>query len=268
MEILIADQNRAGPISRDFLPEELTARFAVHLLRFSPGVVAARNACAAKAANDILVYLDDDARIASPHFLRNHLLNYLDPSISAVCGQELFPPDFHVGPPDTSQFASPYEEAEFFSRHSSLRRDVANICTCNCSVRREIWSAVGGFNSLFTGNSYGDDTDFALRLQARGYKIVFDPTASVDHLHWRSGGLRLSDPKNKFSLEDRYLCAWLLFLLHVPPKWWRWYLWHQVLRKSLFLKRNITRPYLWPAITLALARSFFRARALLRSQSG
>jgi hypothetical protein len=33
------------------------------------------------------------------------------------------------------------------------------------------------------------------------------------------------------------------------------------------LKRNIARPYLWPAITLALARSFFRAKALLKNHS-
>ena len=260
-DVWIAEQGTPPQtITLDAVPP--TLRPSVQILHCEPGVVAARNLASQKATGDVLVFIDDDARLLSPDFLAKHAANYRDPSIAAVCGQELFPPDFTTCGPDRSQFADAFEEAEFFSRNSTERCDVAHLCTCNCSVRREAWLAVGGLDARFTGNSYGDDTDLALRLKAAGQRIVFDPSATVKHLRWASGGLRLSDRGNAFSERDRYLSAWLLYYLHVPPKWRRWYLWHRVIRKSLLLRRNATHPTRWPAIVGALWASRHEAKAL------
>jgi GT2 family glycosyltransferase len=262
-DVWIADQGTPPQaITPAAIPPALKSR--VEIMRCEPGVVAARNAAGRAATGEVLVFLDDDARLLSPDFLQRHAANYLDLTVSAVCGQELFPPDFTECGPDRSQFADAFEEAEFFSRNSTERRDVAHLCTCNCSVRRDAWLAVGGFDSRYTGNSYGDDTDLALRLKAVGQRIVFDPTAAVKHLRWASGGLRLSDRGNSFSERDRYLSAWLLYYLHVPPKWRRWYLWHRVIRKSLLLRRNATQPGRWPGIVRALWASRREAWALAR----
>src|SRR5262249_45058279 len=107
------------------------------------------------------------------------------PAIDGVCGQELLGPDFAPSAPDRSQFSCLYEEAEFFDRFSSEARFVSHLSTCNCSVRKSSFDKVGGFDEIFTGNSYGDDTDLAMRLAQAGCRIYFDPQASVRHLKWR-----------------------------------------------------------------------------------
>ena len=239
----------------------------VRVLRRAPGVVAARNFAAAAARHEVLVFLDDDVRIDAPDFLLRHLRNYEDPAVDAVCGQELSEPDFPPGEPDRSQFAHLYEEAEFFNRRSPEARAVAHLSTCNCSVRKSSFEKIGGFDEAFTGNSYGDDTDLAIRLAQAGGRILFDPTASVRHLHWRQGGLRLSDRANAASAHDRHLSSWLVYFRHVPPPWRRWFLWHRILRRQLLLKRNVLRLHRWPAIAAGILSARAEAKRIVAGRA-
>lgn len=257
-EVLIIDQSPSPSIEDDTFT--LENNVPVRILRCQPGVVAARNLGAAEARHEVLVFLDDDVRIDDPAFLDWHLENYVDPAVDAVCGQELSGPEFAAGPPDNSQFASLYEEAEFFDRHSSGKRRVAHLSTCNCSVRKSAFLRVGGFDPAFTGNSYGDDTDLAMRMAQAGMRIYFDPKPSVRHLHWQAGGLRLNDATNAASEFDKHYSSWLVYFRHVPPRWRRWFLWHRILRRRLFLRRNVFRWHHWPAIIrgILLARSAAR----------
>jgi GT2 family glycosyltransferase len=264
-EVLVVDQSPEA-----CLPQEnftLSNGIPVRVLRRPPGVVAARNFASAEARHEVLVFLDDDVRINDPRFLSYHRDNYDDPAIDAVCGQETTGPDFASGNPDRSQFTSLYEEAEFFDRSSPERRTVAHLSTCNCSVRKAAFERVGGFDNAFTGNSYGDDTDFAIRLAKAGSKIVFDPKASVRHLHWQGGGLRLNDRANSSSAFDRHLSSWLVFFRHVPPRWRRWFLWHRILRRQLLLKRNVWRLHRWPGIIVGIITSGVEARRLVGNRS-
>jgi len=257
-EVLIVDQSPEPcfPESAWTLPNGIQVR----VLRRSPGVVAARNAAAAESRHEVLIFLDDDVRIDDAAFLQNHLRNYEDTAVDAVCGQELSAPDFTSSAPDRSQYGSLYEEAEFFNRRSSEPRPIAHLSTCNCSVRRTSFERIGGFDKAFAGNSYGDDTDLAVRLAQAGGRIFFDPSASVRHMHWRQGGLRLSDQANKASAHDRHLSSWLVYFRHVPPKWRRWFLWNRILRRQLLLKANAWRLHRWPAIVAGILSS--RAAAL------
>lgn len=263
-EVLIVDQSPEPcfPESAWTLPNGLPVR----VLRRPPGVVAARNAAAAEAAHEVLVFLDDDVRIDDPAFLENHLRNYEDPAVDSVCGQELSAPTFTTSAPDRSEYGSLYEEAEFFNRASPERRPIAHLSTCNCSVRRSSFARVGGFDEAFAGNSYGDDTDLAMRLAQAGGRMFFDPTASVRHMHWRQGGLRLSDQTNRASAHDRHLSSWLVYFRHVPPKWRRWFLWHRILRRQLLLKANAYRLHCWPPIIAGILSSRAAARRLAASR--
>lgn len=255
-ELLIIDQS-PEPFPA---PPALANGLPVRVLHRPPGVVAARNFAAQEARHEVLIFLDDDVRIGDAAFLENHLRPYENPEIDAVCGQELNAPDFAEEPPDRSRFASLYEEAEFFNRRSSEGRPVAHLSTCNCSVRRSSFERVGGFDAAFAGNSYGDDTDLALRLADAGAQIVFEPAASVRHLHWRQGGLRLSDDANRTSAHARHLSSWLVYYRHVPPEWRRWFLWGRILRRQLFLKRNVYRPLRWPGIIAGILSARSAAR--------
>jgi GT2 family glycosyltransferase len=264
-EVLIVDQSPEPclPVNSFALENGLTVR----VLRRPPGIVAARNHAASMAEHEVLVFLDDDVRIENVDFLERHRVNYDDPAIDAVCGQELMWPDFQAWPPDRSRFASVFEEAEFFNRRASERRLVAHLSTCNCSVRRSSFQKVGGFDPRFTGNSYGDDTDLAIRMAKAGMRIVFDPLASVRHMRWHEGGLRLNDRTNQSSVFDRHLSSWLVYYQHVPPPWRRWFLWHRILRRQLLLRRNVFRWHQWPRIIAGIIRARAAARRIVAAAS-
>jgi GT2 family glycosyltransferase len=260
-EIIVLDQNQP------LLPVEMFAeiRESRHKLRVvpqPPGVVAARNAGAHIATGDVLVLIDDDVRIEDAQFLAHHARNYLDETVAGVCGQELLPPNFSTRE-KASVFSQAFEEAVFFQRESTERREVFHLATCNCSIRRSAWDRIGGLDEGYRGNSYGDDYDLALRMRAAGLKVVFDPSASVRHLQLPLGGLRLGDPRNAWSEADKYVSLFRFYFRHVPARWRRWY-WHKcVLRKSLLLRRNLVRPWRWPVIGWGLASAYFKARRAL-----
>jgi GT2 family glycosyltransferase len=258
-EVLVIDQNQ--PIT----PDEVFGGFRqsphrLTILPHAPGVVASRNDGAKVAVGDLLVFIDDDVRIESPLYLQIIARNFLDPELAGLCGQELSPPDYQPSSKPGGTFTDPFEEAAFFYRATTERREVFHLATCNCAIRKTAWEKIGGLDPIFAGNSYGDDYDLALRMRAAGMKIVFDPAASVKHTRAAMGGLRLDDPCNPWSEADRYVSLWVFFLRHVPPKWRRWYLRDAILGKSLLLKRNFLRPWRWPAIIAGLTLGYFRAR--------
>jgi GT2 family glycosyltransferase len=264
-EIVVVDQNSPAT------PEEVFEEFrrsphALTVLPHAPGVVASRNAGVRAAHGEVLVFIDDDVRIDDVHFLEIIARDFLDPDLAGVCGQELSGPDFRASQKPAPVFGDAFAEAAFFPRETSERREVFHLATCNCAVRRSAWEKVGGLDPVFAGNSYGDDTDLALRMRAAGLKIVFDPAASVRHVRAPLGGLRLGDRFNPWSAADRYLSLWIFFFRHVPPRWRRWYLRDAILGKSLMLRQNFLRPWRWPAIGAGLVLSYFRARAISAGQ--
>lgn len=263
-EVVVVDQN-TPPTGADVFAQVRRSGHALTVLPHAPGVVASRNDGVRVARGEVLVFIDDDVRIDDVRFLETIARNFLDPALAGLCGQELSAPDFRASRTPAPVFGDAFAEAAFFPRETSERREVFHLATCNCAVRRSAWEKVGGLDPVFAGNSYGDDTDLALRMRAAGLKIVFDPAASVRHMRAPLGGLRLGDRFNPWSAADRYLSLWIFFFRHVPARWRRWYLRDAILGKSLLLRQNFVRPWRWPAITAGLVLSFLRARAQSRS---
>jgi GT2 family glycosyltransferase len=61
---------------------------------------------------------------------------------------------------------------------------------CNASYRREVLRRVGGFDENFIGSAVGEDAEMSHRVKCSGGRIVYDPAASVIHLHVPAGGCR------------------------------------------------------------------------------
>ena len=129
---------------------------------------------------------------------------------------------------------------------------------------REAFLAIGGFDENFSGNSYGDDFDLAIRLDRAGFRTVYDPEAALVHLRVPMGGLRLSDANNPFNEFDRRCRAGFSFLRHGN---WRTYpslIHRSLLRKTVLLKRNVLRPWRQPAVWTGVIRAYFEARRRVR----
>ena len=273
LEVIVADQNPSWPTELQSQLDEVRSHPNVRWLSLeAPGVVAARNEAVRVSRGEIVLFVDDDVEISDRHFIERHALNCREPAVAAVAGRECSPgtanlvkDDTYQNPAETPNYSDEPAvlQALSFDRDSSRRVWVTTFCTCNGSIRRDAFLAVGGFDENFTGNSYGDDYDLAIRLDAAGYRIVFDPQAALVHLRVPVGGLRLSDSANSFNEFDRAVSSWIFVLRHgrgrIPSLLYR-----HVLRKTVLMKRNFVRPWRQPAVWAGVIRAYFEARRRVR----
>lgn len=260
-EIIVADQNPSWPVELRQSVEKLNSESRVCWISLdSPGVVVARNRAVASAKGNVLLFVDDDVLIPDRNFLMNHARNFEDQRIAAVVGRErrLKDPMPEVNGRQTGrrdylpapERLSPLQQALWFDRNGNNPQRVCTFCTCNSSVRRSAFLAIGGFDELFTGNSYGDDYDFGLRLHEKGFQIVFDPSCWLIHRRVPMGGLRLTDRANRVDTVATARGLWLFLLRHGHRGMYHHLLFHHVLRKTLLIKQNIFR--VWHQVTTAV----------------
>jgi GT2 family glycosyltransferase/peptidoglycan/xylan/chitin deacetylase (PgdA/CDA1 family) len=177
------------PLSWIFLPE-------------NRGSAAARNAGAAAARGDILLFLDDDT-VAAPDWVSRHRGHHLasEERELVVCGRihELYP-----RPPAsrTEHFFRAGRERELVALESNPGNgDVASgrhaCCGLNCSLRRTMFLEAGGFDARL--RFVHEDLELGYRLHDHGVRFVFEPRAVVHHHNskdlesyhrsaWSSGG--------------------------------------------------------------------------------
>jgi GT2 family glycosyltransferase len=227
-ELIVSDQNAIWPEDRRSRLEALKANGRVRWLSLGlVGVVRARNLAVAESKGDLLIFVDDDVLIGGPDFLARHARTFANPLVSAVSGRELDGRNMDLPTNSTWWQESPsvagvstcwadkrpLEQCLGFDRQWCLQQtEVCIFCTCNASIRREVFLEVGGFDEQFGGNSYGDDYDLALRLHQAGFRLFYNPLPVLIHLRTPIGGLRVSDPNNPFTHKEKALSRMLFFL--------------------------------------------------------
>ena len=267
-EVIVIDQNGAWPEDQKDRLNAYRQDSRLRWVKVNPeGVVSARQHAVFLSEGDILIFIDDDVIISDQYFIEKHVKNYDDTSIDAVCGREVISKTgdasqlkFGVeGPIDLSDYPIQVQPL-IFSRNSKTRQDVCTFCTCNSSVRKSSLLRIGGFDENFRGASYGDDYDFAIRLCQVNGKIIFDPAPELIHLQSPSGGLRLSSTSSKFSEADKALSGWIFLLRHGRRGWLRYLFVNWVLRRTIFLKRNLIRFWILPLSFIGIIKAYFQAR--------
>lgn len=213
-EIVIVDQNSPT----DFEVEKFLSEIPIvlHLKEQPPGVVANYNRCWKASQCEIVIFVDDDV-LPDKKLIEAHLKNYNDVSVGAVAGQ------IHNRLGDGA--AKKIRSVGAYSRltghvtanFNSKKRAIVQFGQgANMSFRRTALATIGGFDPEFGGNGYFFETDAGLRLSEAGYKMVFDPAATVHHLQAPSGGARVHDK----SLHTYYFIrnGMTLYRRH-SPKW-------------------------------------------------
>jgi GT2 family glycosyltransferase len=132
----------------------------------------ARNAGAAAAANDWILFLDADTT-PQPDILDRYFAAVPGDAVGALAGEITAPP-------------GPRTLAERFAAHKNFLSQSAHFnhpyrpraSTANLLVRRDAFEQAEGFTE---GIRAAEDTDFCWRLQGLGWELRLAPSATVEH---------------------------------------------------------------------------------------
>ena len=184
LEIVVVDQS-AAPDPRVEAYAASTPRVRYHRIA-ERGLPNARNVGIGLARGDVLLFLDDDS-IPDPDLVRFHAERYADREVSGVGGR--VQGGYDSAGSEVGRFrASDGKVIRNFGSTSGC--EVEHLPGGNMSFRREVFDRVGGFDKAYGGSAIGEETDFCLRARRSGFRFVFEPRASLEHLHLPTGGCR------------------------------------------------------------------------------
>lgn len=170
-EVIVVDDcstDKSAEISRQM------GATVLHMPRQS-GPAAARNQGAQVARGEILFFVDADVVLQSDSLERVADNFVKNPDIAAVFGS-------YDDDPAEVNFVSQYKNLlhHFVHQHSSI--DAVTFWAGCGAVRREVFLAVGGFNSDQYPRPAIEDIELGYRMRARGYRILLDKQLQAKHL--------------------------------------------------------------------------------------
>ena len=211
------------------------------------------NTALREAKSPIVLFVDDDI-VPNPDLVGLHAKCHQDNDVWAVTGQVLQPGESacDAQPPDRGNGLS----ADLgFPFNSTKQCDVRSCMAGNLSVRRDRALGIGGFDESFRGVAYRFETEFARRLIRHGGRILFEPAASIRHLHSKEGGTRahgnhLESPSPAHGVGEYYFAlrsgvTWetLTYMLRRPIR-------------EIVTRFHLRHPWYIPGKLLGEARAF------------
>jgi GT2 family glycosyltransferase/predicted O-methyltransferase YrrM len=172
--------------SRDDTPAFLTAQPWVEVVTHerNEGFAAGCNAGARRAANPVVVFLNNDT-LPTPGWIEGLVAPFADPRVAAtgpmsnfVSGPQLLVDDAYrpTGPADIVRYADAQRRRAVGRVHETSR--LVGFCL---AVRTEVFAEVGGFDESF-GLGGCEDDDLCNRLRSAGWRLLIVEDTFVHHI--------------------------------------------------------------------------------------
>ena len=133
------------------------------------------------AEAEFLIFLTQDAILATPHSIANLLAAFDDPEVGAVCGRQLPHPD--AGPIGAHARCFNYPDAgsvKSVTDIPALGIKTAFLSNSFAAYRRSALLSAGGFPEDVI---FGEDMYVAARMILSGWKVAYRADAAVHHSH-------------------------------------------------------------------------------------
>lgn len=173
-EVILAEDGSAN--KSDKVAEAFASRLNIHYFeKPNSGPGQTRNAGAAFAKGDYLVFFDSDC-IIPPHYFE-HVIAFLRATpVDAYGGPDRALPTFTL-----IQKSINYSMTSFFTtggiRGGKQRMDKFHPRSFNLGVSKSAFNALGGYGKM----RFGEDVDFSLRLIEQEFTTALIPEAFVYH---------------------------------------------------------------------------------------
>lgn len=260
-EVWVIDQSEAHKPEVQLLLDTWHDESRLRYLRQNlPSLPAARNRALRETSCEIVIFIDDDVKLAPGFVLAHSQVYWSNTEVVAVAGrvvQRIALPT----PKRAAQWPRFLDYCYFKFDGEERVSGIANFIGCNHSVRADYVKTLGGYDEGYKGVALREETDLALRIYNSGGVIVFEPLASLYHFAAPNGGCRKQDiiditaalSITRFAWKFRHMLG--SFVLHE--------LWH-ALRRLLFNKQTLRHPYIIPAVLakyiIGLPRSIINMR--------
>jgi GT2 family glycosyltransferase len=216
-EIVVVD-NGSSDGSAEFVRTHFPQVTLVSLEK-NLGFGGGSNAGFRAAANDIVVLLNSDMRVA-PDFLAPLLEGFRDPLVFAVSCQIFFTDPAKIRE-ETGLTQGWWEDGQLRVRHR-IDPQVDALFPCfyggggSCTFDRRKFLELGGFDELLAP-FYLEDTDLGYMAWKRGWKVLYQPRSVVYHEHRGTIGKRFREDQIQAVLKKNYL-LWSWKNIHAWPR--------------------------------------------------
>ncbi|RAR46604.1 glycosyltransferase family 2 protein [Flavobacterium lacus] len=179
-EVIVSDQSVIFEKIENSYPYKFT-----HFQHKGKGPCCSRNDAVSFAKGEILIFLDDDARIDS-NFVYEITKSIVEKK-SKVCSGSICNIDGTVV--NKEQLNSYW----FFKLTLAPKKEIDSCyytpagCT---AITKDLFCSIGKYDLFFDPNGAGEDRELAVRLVNSGHKIYFNPKAKLLHIGALSGGRR------------------------------------------------------------------------------
>jgi GT2 family glycosyltransferase len=204
LEIVVVDNDSVEPATCQFLAQlartSSVARVVPYLGDFNWSAIS--NVGAHAARGQVVVFLNNDTVALSEDWCTELVAQALRPEVGAVGGRLLYEDGTlqHAGVVLGVEGAAGHdsvgespERGGYFGRSHLLRSSAAVTGAC-LATRRDVFERLGGFDEVQLKVAF-NDVDYCLRLQAAGYRVIYNPFAVLYHFESKSRGFDLSEPK-------------------------------------------------------------------------